>query len=187
VGLSALTRALGGPLPDDRIASAGVALAGLVAAAAGPRLLVRGGPHESLGWTCLARPIAVMARLAAAAAVSVLVAAAAVVALGAPLLPAGPDGLAAAGHAVVIAGLAGGLAPRIGCSPATVLTALLVAAGALGDGAPPPPVVLLPPPGFAVLELTRSGGLPAAAAIVGWVVLAGVAAWAPQRPHRRTS
>jgi hypothetical protein len=188
VALSALARVLGGTVAGDRLVSTGIALAGLVAAAAGPRLLVRGGPQETLDWTALPRPLATLTRLVSAVGVACAIAATAVLALGGrPGFPGGAA-LMAVCHATVIAGLSAGLAPRVGCSPATVLVVLLVAAGAWGGGAPGAVPAASPlPPGVAAVWLASGPDGRAALTLLGWGVVASLALWAPLPARRRSS
>jgi hypothetical protein len=122
IGLAALTRVLAGP-PLETAGSAFVSLAGLLAAVAGPRPFVRGGPFESLRWVGIPPLAAAAGRLAGTVAFSCLGAAAAAFAVG-----GGPAvGLAtlagAAVHATVVAALAAAMAPGR-CTPATILPLL---------------------------------------------------------------
>jgi ABC-type multidrug transport system ATPase subunit len=157
IGLGALARILAGPSPDA-VAPVLVGLAGFVAAAAGPRPFVRGGPFESLRWVAIPPAAAVAARLAGTVIFSCVGAALAAVAVAGPAPFALPGVAAAAVHATIIAGLAAVLAAGFGCQAATVLPLLLVAVGAGGPytlslSEAGPSVAPLPPPGTLVAGL----------------------------------
>ncbi|HEX9633128.1 MAG TPA: hypothetical protein VGA02_11765 [Gemmatimonadales bacterium] len=178
IGLAALTRILAGP-PPGAVTPAFVALAGLLAAAAGPRPFVRGGPFESFRWVGIRPTLAAAARVAGAAAFSCLGAAAAAVAL-AGTAALRPGAVAAAAlHAAVIGAVAATLAPAWGCATATVLPLLLVAAGA---GAPyaahvlegGPPVVPFAPPGQLIVNLADGGGPTVVPQLAVWLGLAAL-------------
>ena len=177
VGLAALIRVLGGSPPERSIAPAVIALAGLLGAAAGPRAFVRGGPFESLRWGAVIPGFAAAGRLAGAVLVAGLGAITAGFALGGSAALGLDILVGAATHAAVIGALGAALAPAWGCTTATVLPVLLVAAGVTAPdliGGPEPRLgaVPLPPPGVLVMGVLQGRGGVDAVRLALWVGLA---------------
>ena len=178
IGLAALIRVLAGP-PLGTAGPVFVSLAGLLAAVAGPRPFVRGGPFESLRWVGIRPRAAAAGRLAGTVAFSCLGAAAAAFAVGGPPAVGIATLAGAAVHATVIAALAAAMAPGLGCTPATMLPLLLVAAG---SGSPYAsyvieagfPVVPLPPPGMLIIDLLEAARWEAVPPLGVWLALAAL-------------
>jgi hypothetical protein len=178
LGLAVLARVAGGPLSADRMVGLAVAFGGLLGAAAGPRLLVRGGPLETLRWAWLPGGAVALARVVGAVNFAALI----VVAVTAILSDSGlsvPVIAAAVGHAGLVTALAAGLAPRFGCSTTTGLLISLVGAGVayqgywVAVGAAPWGGVLTPP---GALLAGAAAGIPIHPGLLGcWVVIAGAA------------
>lgn len=178
LGLSVLARVAGGPLPPERVVGLAVAFGGLLGAAAGPRLMVRGGPLETLRWASLPGGAVALARV-----VGGMGFAAAVVAVVAAFLS--DSGLtmavtaAAVGHVGLVTALAAGLAPRFGCSTTTGLLTVLVGAGVAHEGyramvGAPHWVGVLTPPGALLADAVA--GRSASAVLLGcWFLVAGAA------------
>jgi hypothetical protein len=181
VGLAAITHVLGGPPPGGAIRPAVIAIAGLLAAAAGPRAFVRGGPFESFRWGALPPPLAAVGRLGGVILVACLGSMGVAFALGGsvalePALLAG-----AAMHAAVIGALGAALAPAWGCTTATVLPVLLVAAGVAVPEVSVSTVlslaVPLPPPGVLVTGVLDGQGVMTGVRLGVWggLALLGIA------------
>jgi hypothetical protein len=177
-GLAVLARIVGGPVPPDRLLTAAVAFGGLLGATAGPRLLIRGGPLETLRWAFLPGAVVALARVLGTVAFAGGATTVVVVILGdsAPAMGALGAGVV---HAGLVAALAAGLAPRVGCSATTGLLTLFVAAGIAHESYPavtgaPTWIGALTPPG--VLLEDAVAGIPGTAVrLCGWLVLAATA------------
>jgi len=177
-GLAVLAHVVGGPVPPDRLLTAAVAFGGLLGATAGPRLLIRGGPLETLRWALLPGAVVALARVLGAVGFAGGATAMVVVILSesAPALGAVAAGVA---HAGLVAALAAGLAPRVGCSATTGLLILFVAAGIAHESYPavtgaPAWVGALTPPGV-LLESAVAGVPGSAVRLCGWFVIAAAA------------
>jgi hypothetical protein len=177
-GLAVLARVVGGPVPPDRLLTAAVAFGGLLGATAGPRLLIRGGPLETLRWAFLPGVGVALARVLGAVAFAGGATAVVVVILGESTPAVGALG-AGVVHAGLVAALAAGLAPRVGCSATTGLLTLFVAAGIARESYPavtgaPAWVGALTPPGV-LLENAVAGVPGTALRLCGWMVIAAAA------------
>jgi hypothetical protein len=178
LGLSVLARVAGGPLPPGRVVGLAVAFGGLLGAAAGPRLMVRGGPLETLRWASLPGGAVVLARVLGAVGFAGVVVAIVTALLSASGLTVAVTA-AAVGHAGLVTGLAAGLAPRFGCSTTTALLTAFVGAGVAHEGyrvvvGVPHWVGALTPPGALLADAVA--GRPASVVLLGcWFLVAGVA------------
>jgi hypothetical protein len=175
IGLAVFTRVVGGPAAPERLLAVAVAFGGLLGAAAGPRLVVRGGPLETLRWASLPTSVVVLARVLGAVAFAGVTTTVVTLVLGESALPIGAV-VAAAGHAGLLAALAAGLAPRVGCAATTGLLSLLVAAGIVYEHYPittevPAWVHALTPPGV-LLQNAAAGAAGGGAPLWCWFAMA---------------